>query len=313
MELFRDRFLSDKRDVIGSLHDLYVYIDGQFLCRNEASLSVWEHAFMYGDSVFEGIRAYRGRVFRLPEHLQRLVESAKSVGIKVPLTVEELTEVVLATFRINRLQEGHMRLTVTRGVGIMGLDPRKSKHPSVIAMAYPFPPLLGDKAVRLMTSSVRRKGCDSVDAKVKSSNYMDNILAKLQANSAGVDDALMLDRDGYVAEATAANIFVLRKGRWSTPSPVACLEGVTRQLAMGILKEMGTPVEEGSLTLHELYVSQEVFLTGTGAEIVPVEWVDGRKIGERAPGPVTEEVIRRFKILTEVGVLIDGSISKEKG
>jgi len=312
MELFRDRFLSDRREVIGSLHDLYVYIDGQFLCRNEASISVWEHAFMYGDSVFEGIRAYQGKVFRLSEHLQRLVDSAKSLGIKMPLTIEELTEVVLATFRINRLQEGHMRLTVTRGVGIVGLDPRKAKRPSVIAMAYPFPPLLGEKAVRLMTSSVRRKSCDSVDAKVKSSNYMDNILAKLQANSAGVDDALMLDRDGYVAEATAANIFVRRKGRWSTPSPVACLEGVTRQLAMDILKGMGAPVEEHSLTLHELYVAEEIFLTGTGAEIVPVESVDGRMIGEGAPGPVTKEVIRRFKILTEEGVPIDSSMPKEK-
>jgi len=259
---------------------------------------------LYGDSVFEGIRAYKGKVFRLAEHLERLVDSAKSIGIKVPLTIDELTQVVLTTFRINGLQDGHMRLTVTRGAGTVGLDPRRAKSPSVIAMAYPFPPTLGDKAIRLITSAVRRKSCDSVDAKVKSSNYMDNILAKLQANSVGADDALMLDRDGYVAEATATNLFVLRKGKWSTPAPVACLEGVTRQIAMDILKEMGSLIEERSLTLHELYVAQEVFLTGTGAEIVPVESVDGRKIGGSAPGPLTREVIRRFKLFTEEGIPI---------
>jgi branched-chain amino acid aminotransferase len=304
MELFRDRFLTNIGEALGPLYDLYVYIDGKFLTRNEACISVWEHAFMYGDSVFEGIRAYRGKVFRLLGHLERLMESAKSIGINVPLSIDELIQVVLATFRMNGLHEGHMRLTVTRGVGSVGLDPRRAKSPSVIAMAYPFPPTLGEKAIRLMTSSVRRKSCDSVDAKVKSSNYMDNILAKLQSNSVGADDALMLDRDGYVAEATATNVFALRKGKWSTPAPVACLEGVTRQIAMDILKEMGSPVEERSLTLHELYVAQEVFLTGTGAEIVPVESLDGRKIGESAPGPFTREVIRRFKLLTEEGVPI---------
>ena len=305
MELFRNRFPADNKDTLGGLNDLYVFIDGEFLCRDEASISVWEHAFMYGDSVFEGIRAYGGKVFRLPEHLERLMESAKSVGIDVPLSIEELTRVVLETFSINRLQEGHLRLTVTRGVGKVGLDPRNSKCASVIVMAYPFPPTLGEKAVRLVTSSVRRKGSDSVDAKVKTSNYMDNILAKLQANFTGMDDALMLDRNGYVAEATATNVFVLRKGKWFTPIPVACLEGVTRHVAMEILKGMGSPVEERNLTLHELYVAQEAFLTGTGAGVVPVESVDGRRIGEHAPGEVTREVVRRFKVITEEGTPIE--------
>ncbi len=310
MNLFRDRFPADHKDALGSLDDLHVYIDGQFLCRKEACISVWEHAFMYGDSVFEGIRAYRGKVFHLPEHLERLMESAKSVGIPVPLTIEELTQVVLETFRINELQEGHMRLTITRGVGKVGLDPRNSKHASVIAMAYPFPHTLGEKSVRLLTSSIRRKGADSVDAKVKASNYMENILAKLQANLAGMDDALMLDRNGYVAEATATNVFVLRKGKWSTPAPVACLEGVTRHIAMDILDQMGSPVEERNLTPHELYVAQEVFLTGTGAGIVPVEAVDGRRIGENAPGEATREVIRRFRSLTEEGTPIEARSGK---
>jgi branched-chain amino acid aminotransferase len=305
MKLFRDRFPLDKKEIVGRLHDLYAYIDGEFLCRDEACISVWEHAFMYGDSVFEGIRAYGGKVFRLPEHLERLVESAKSVGIQVPLNIEELTRVVQETFRVNRLREGHLRLTVTRGVGSVGLDPRNSKHASVIAMAYPFPPTLGEKAVCLVTSSVRRKGCDSVDAKVKVSNYMENILAKLQANFAGMDDALLLDRNGYVAEATATNVFVLRKGKWCTPIPVACLEGVTRRVAMEILEQMGSPVEERNLTLHELYVAQETFLTGTGAGIVPVQSVDGRKIGKAAPGEVTREVMRRFGVLTEEGLPIE--------
>ncbi len=304
MELFSDRFLSDMKQTLGSLYDLYVYFDGHFLRGDEARLSVYEHAFMYGDSVFEGIRAYGGKVFRLSDHLERLMESAKSIGIKVPLTIDELTQVVLATFRINRLEEGHMRLTVTRGVGTVGLDPRKAKFPSVIAMAYPFPPILGEKAVRLITSTVRRKSCDSVDAKVKASNYMDNILAKIQANAVGMDDALMLDRDGYVAEATAMNVFTLWKGKWSTPAPVACLDGVTRRVVMEILEDMGPPVQERQVTLHELYVAQEVFLTGTGAEIVPVESIDGRQIGDGAPGPVTQTVIGFFQSLTKEGIPI---------
>lgn len=301
MELFRDRFLSNTREVLGSLHDLYVYIDGQFLCKDEARISVWEHGFMYGDSVFEGIRAYKGKVFKLREHLERLEESAKSVGIPLHLTIEELTKIVLATFRINRLDEGHMRLTISRGVGPVGLDPRKTKLSSTIAMAYPFPPTFGKEAVSLISSSVRRKSCDCVDPKVKVSNYMDNILAKIQANNAGVSDALMLDQNGFVAEATAMNVFVLRRGKWFTPAPVACLEGVTRHVVMNILHEMGTPVCECSLTLHELYVAQEIFLSGTAAEIVPVESVDGRKISENVPGPVTRDVIRRFKLRTDEG------------
>jgi branched-chain amino acid aminotransferase len=305
MKLFRSRFPADKKDIIGELDDLYVYIDGAFLRRNEACISVWEHAFMYGDSVFEGIRVYGGKAFRLREHLERLMESAKSIAIPVPLTIEELTGVVLETFSINRLDEGHMRLTITRGVGSVGLDPRKSKYPSVVAMAYPFPPTLGKQPVRLVTSSVRRKGSDSVDAKVKTSNYMENILAKLQANLAGVDDALMLDRNGNVAEATATNIFVLRMGKWSTPTSVACLEGITRHVAMEILKQMRTPVEERNLTVHELYVAQEAFLTGTAAGIVSVESVDGRRIGEEAPGDGTREVIRRFNALTVEGTPIE--------
>lgn len=304
MKLYRDRFLKNTKEAIGELHDLYVYIDGLFLRGDQACISVWEHAFMYGDSVFEGIRAYRGKVFRLQEHLVRLMESAKSVGIRVPLTIDELSEVVLKTFGVNQLQDGHMRITVTRGAGIVGLDPRRAKAPSVIAMAYPFPPTLGKKPVRLITSSVRRKSCDCVDPKAKISNYLDNILAKMQANDAGADDALMLDHLGFVAEATAMNVFALRNGTWSTPSPIACLEGITRNIAIKIILEIGSRVYERNLTLHDLYVADEVFLTGTGAEIVPVEFIDGRKIGEAVPGPETQKVIQRFQILTEEGTLI---------
>jgi branched-chain amino acid aminotransferase len=304
MELFRDRFLPSTKDAIGPLNDLYVYIDGRFLRQDKARISVWEHGLMYGDSVFEGIRAYGGKVFRLNEHLGRLIESAKSVGIQVPLSIDELTQVVLATFGINRLEEGHMRLTVTRGIGSVGLNPRNAKFSSVIAMAYPFPPSLGKKPIGLITSSIRRKRTDSVDAKIKVSNYMDNILAKLQANAAGFDDALMLDFNGYVAEATAMNILVLRKGMWLTPTSVACLEGITRRIAIDILAQLEYPTQECNLTLHDVYVAEEVFLTGTGGEIVPVESVDGRMIGKIAPGPITLKVISKFRAATEEGVPI---------
>jgi branched-chain amino acid aminotransferase len=197
-----------------------------------------------------------------------------------------------------------MRITVTRGIGRVGLDPRRAKAPSVIAMAYPFPPTLGKKPVRLITSSVRRKSCDCIDPKVKVSNYMDNILAKMQANTAGADDALMLDKSGFVAEATAMNVFVLRHDRWCTPMPIACLEGITRRLAIEILKDMESAITERHLTLHELYVADEIFLTGTAAEITPVEYIDDRKIGKDVPGPETQQIIKRFQQLITDGILI---------
>ena len=306
-ELYRERFYTSAQDVLGALHDLYVYLDGRFLRRDEAAVSVWEHCFLYGDGVFEGIRAYDGRVFKLDEHLSRLFESAKSLDLTVPLSKKELSEVVLATFAVNGLKEGHMRLTVTRGVGTMGLNPRNCKACSVVAMAYPFAPLLGSKAVRLITSTVRRRRCDSVDAKIKSANYLENILAKIQSNEAKYDDALMLDHNGYVAEATAMNIFVRHKEKWSTPTTVACLDGVTRQLVVDLLQNLGASVAAREISLHELYIGDEVFCTGTGAEIVPVESVDGRMIGDGASGRVTRTVIKQYRELTRDGVLIPKS------
>ncbi len=303
-ELYRERFPTSAQDVLGALHDLYVYLDGRFLRRDEAAVSVWEHSFLYGDGVFEGIRAYDGRIFKLDKHLSRLLESAKSLDLAVPLSKKELAEVVSATFAVNGLKEGHMRLTVTRGVGTMGLNPRNSKACSVVAMAYPFAPLLGDKAVRLITSTVRRRRCDSVDAKIKSANYLENILAKIQSNNAKYDDALMLDHNGHVAEATAMNIFACHKEKWSTPTTVACLDGVTRQVVIDLLRGLGTAVVVRDISLHELYIADEVFCTGTGAEIVPVESVDGRVIGDGAPGPVTKTIIKQYRELTREGVAI---------
>lgn len=303
-ELFRERFSVGARDVLGPLHDLYTYIDGRFLRRGEAVVSVWEHCYLYGDGVFEGIRAYDGRIFKLDEHLERLFESAKSLDLAVPLSKEEMAEVVLTTFAVNGLQEGHMRLSVTRGVGTMGLNPRNSKASSVVAMAYPFAPLMGDKAIRMLTSTVRRRRCDSVDAKIKSANYLENILAKIQSNKSQYDDALLLDHDGHVAEATAMNIFARHKDIWSTPTTVACLDGVTRRVAIGILESFGPAVAIRGISLHELYNADEVFCTGTGAEIVPVQSIDGRLIGEVAPGPVTKTVMKKYRELTREGVAI---------
>lgn len=304
LELFRDRFPVGARDVLGPLHDLYTYVDGRFVRRDEAVVSVWEHSYLYGDGVFEGIRAYKGRIFKLDEHLERLLESAKSLDLAVPLSKEEMAEVVLMTFAVNELQEGHMRLSVTRGVGTMGLNPRNTKSSSVVAMAYPFAPLMGDKAIRMLTSTVRRRRCDSVDARIKSANYLENILAKIQSNKSQYDDALMLDHNGYVAEATAMNIFVRHKSMWSTPTTVACLDGVTRRVAIGILESLGSVVAVRDISLHELYIADEAFCTGTGAEIVPVQSVDGRSIGDAAPGPVTRSVITKYRELTREGVPI---------
>lgn len=272
-------------------YDSYIYLDGQFLKGEEARISVWDHGFLYGDGVFEGIRAYDGVIFKLREHLDRLYDSAHAIGLTIPLNKDEMGEAIKRTFRANGLRNGHARPVVTRGVGRVGTDPRRAVRPSVMIQALELPPILGKDAIRVITSSVRRKSPHSVDAKIKSLNYLDVILARLQANLAGVNDALILDMEGFVAEATTENIFILKGQVVSTPTTAAALHGVTRQTVMDQAEAMGYRVLERNITPHEVYTADEVFLTGTGAEIVPVGEVDGRSVGNGEVGPLTGQLI----------------------
>jgi len=275
-----------------------VYINGEFVPESEAKISVFDHGFLYGDGVFEGIRAYKGVVFKLREHLERLYDSAKFLRIEIPMSKEDLMEVILETVRRNGLSDCYIRVVITRGVGDLGLDPRKCEKPSIIIIARPMAPLLGKRSVSLIISSVRRDGVDATNHQAKSLNYLNNILAKLEAINAGADDAVMLDSRGFVSEATGENIFIVKDERIMTPPPTSgILSGITRDCVIELARRLGYEVVERELTPFELLTADEVFLTGTAAEIVPVESVNGRKIGERVPGPITERLIEEFEKL----------------
>jgi len=298
LELFADRFQPSLDEIVNEIYgDLYVYVDGRFLKGAEARIPVFDHGLLYGDGVFEGVRAYDGKIFKLDEHLDRLYDSAKTVMITIPLTKDEFRQVIEKLLELNQLRDVHIRPVVTRGSGRAGLDPRRAARASVIVMALPMKPLLGEKPIRLLTSTIRRKSPYSIDARIKSLNYMDNILAKLQAIAAGMDDAIMLDISGFVAEASGENLFVVRDDKVFTPETTAALHGVTRNTVMSEARRLGYEVIEKNLTYQELYTANEVFLTGTGAEIVAVAEIDGRVIGDGDIGPVTSRLIEAYRAL----------------
>lgn len=298
---FHEQFQPPVPEMVGELYDLYVFINGEFVRGADARISVWDHGLLYGDGVFEGIRAYSGGIFKLDAHLNRLADSARAIGLSLPLGLEDIREVIRETLQRNRLTDAHIRVLATRGVGRPGLDPRRCERASLVVMAYPFPPLLGDKPVRLISASIRRKSPYAIDARVKSLNYLDNILAKLQAIAAGADDAVMLDVDGCIAEATGENVFCAKNGILSTPLLTAALAGITRATVIDLAREMGYPVQERAMTLGDLYTADEVFLTGTGAEIVPVGEIDGRKISQGKVGKVTARISEAYQACVRSG------------
>jgi len=278
-----------------SMAESVVYIDGKFLPESEAKISVFDHGFLYGDGVFEGIRAYNGVVFKLGEHVDRLYDSARFLNIEIPMSKEELIHAILETVRRNGLKSCYIRVIVTRGVGDLGLDPRRCRKPTVIIIAKPMARLLGEKPISLIISSVRRDGIDATNHQAKSLNYLNSVLAKMEAINAGADDAVMLDNRGFVSEATAENIFIVKGGKIITPPPSSgILMGITRECVIEIAKRLGYEVVEREITPFEVMTADEVFLTGTAAEIVPVERVNGRRIGLRVPGPITERLMREF-------------------
>jgi branched-chain amino acid aminotransferase len=282
--------------------DAKIYIDGKFYSEANAKISVFDHGLLYGDGVFEGIRFYNGRVFRLEEHLQRLWDSARSICLEVPMTVRDMTEAVLETIRQNHLRDGYIRLLITRGVGNLGLNPTQCKSPSVIIIAATIALYHEDfyrKGLTIVTCATRRSNAAALNPAVKSLNYLNNVMARIEANLAGADEALMLNDAGNVAECTADNVFVVKHGQISTPPVTAgALRGITRSLVFEIAAELGIKVLEADITRHDVFVADECFLTGTAAEIVPVVKADGRSIGNGKPGPVTARIIARFREIT---------------
>jgi branched-chain amino acid aminotransferase len=283
--------------------ELLVYIDGNYYPKSEAKVSVYDHGLLYGDGVFEGIRAYEGVVFKLDEHLDRLYHSAHTIALEIPLSKEEMKKAVLDTLKKNNLRNAYIRLVVTRGVGDLGLDPRKCSKPTVIIITEPLIQLHSEEkkktGITAIISWVKRDPVDATTHEIKSLNYLNSILAKIEANIAGVDEAICLDKRGFVCEGAAENIFMVKDGEIVTP-PICtgALAGITRRVAMKLARKLGYQVVERNITPNELFNAEEVFLTGTAAEIVPVREINKRVIGNGKPGPVTQRLMEEFQKLT---------------
>jgi len=281
---------------------LQVYIDGEFFPKEEAKISVFDHGLLYGDGVFEGIRSYAGKVFKLAEHLNRLYESAKTLMIEISLSRPEMQDAVLNTLRLNKLQDAYIRLVVTRGEGDLGLDPGKCPRSRVIIIADKialYPQELYAHGLEIITVPTRSIPAESLNPQIKSLNYLNNILAKMEAINGGAAEALMLNAEGYATECSGDNIFIFTRGRLLTPPTYrGALEGITRDVIMDLAKGLGLEVREETFTRHEIYNAEECFLTGTAAEIIPVVRVDKRIIGSGKPGKVTRNLLREFRKLT---------------
>jgi branched-chain amino acid aminotransferase len=275
-----------------------VYISGQFYDKSEAKISVYDHGLLYGDGVFEGIRSYGGKIFRLRQHLQRLYDSAKAIRLEIPMSQEQLAQAIRQTLDLNGLKDAYIRVVVTRGAGSLGLDPRKTGDPQVIIITdhiQLYPPELYENGLEIVTVATIRNHPNAVNPRIKSLNYLNNILAKLEAIQAGCLEALMLNHKGEVAECTGDNIFVVTRGVVRTPPlDAGILEGITRNAVLELAQRAGIPTREEPLTRHDVYTADECFLTGTAAEIIPVVKCDGRVIGNGKPGPITRQLRERF-------------------
>jgi branched-chain amino acid aminotransferase len=285
------------------MQHLKIYLDGQFVDEPDAKVSVFDHGLLYGDGVFEGIRFYNGRVFLLEEHLDRLYDSAKAIMLAVPLDRAAMQEAVLETCRRNNLRDGYIRLVITRGKGDLGLNPNKCPKPTVFCIAAAidlYPEKCYTEGLRVNTVPTQRISPAMLSPAIKSLNYLNNILAKIEGNLYGAQESIMLNAQGYVAECTADNLFVIKKEIVFTPHiSDGALGGITRRLMFELARELGRELRETNLTRYDLFVADEIFATGTGAEVVPISEVDGRKIGEGRVGPITADFIRAFKARTQ--------------
>ena len=276
-----------------------VYVDGQWFPKSSASISVYDHGMLYGDGVFEGIRVYKGVIFQFKEHLDRLYSSAKSIKLQVPLTPQDLTRAIVETLKRNGLKDAYIRLVVTRGVGDLGVDPRKCRKASVIVITEPVDPTFGmitkQKGISVIFSSVRRDAVDATTHEIKSLNYLNSVMAKQEALDAGADDALMLDRNGFVSEATTTNLFIVKDGDiFTPPSTSGILPGVTRKRIIHLSRDLGYRVIEKALTPFDVTNADEAFLTGTLSEIVPLVTVRGITVGDGKVGAITREIMESF-------------------
>ena len=286
-----------------------VYVDGKMVPKEEAVVSVFDHGFLYGDGVFEGIRVYEGNVFRLREHIDRLYESANTIALEIPMTRDQMIGATLETVAVNRKKDVYIRLVVSRGPGDLGIDPAKCRRPTIVIIADSislYPQELYDNGATLVTASVRRIPMESLDPRIKSLNYLNNILAKIEAKRAGALEAIMLNHHGLVAECTADNLFMVKKGTLKTPDLMqGALGGITRAAVLDLARKAKIPSAETVLALHDLYNADECFLTGTGAEIVPVIMIDGRRIGDGKPGSITKKLLADFRVLrTQDGIKV---------
>jgi branched-chain amino acid aminotransferase len=278
---------------------LKIWIDGHLVDKADAKISVYDHGLLYGDGVFEGIRIYHGRIFEWAAHVQRLFDSAKAIRLIIPYTSEQIKAAVEETAKANSFTDCYVRLVVTRGVGYLGLSPSKCANPTVFIITdliEMYPKVVYEKGMAIITASVIRNHPNALSSRVKSLNYLNSIMAKLEANDAGVSEAIMLNHEGNVAECTADNIFIVNHGSVFTPTTHdGILEGVTRQVILDLCKRLNIPAFEKTIQRHDLYIANECFLTGTGAEVVPVTKIDGRPVGAGEPGPITRKLIEAFR------------------
>jgi branched-chain amino acid aminotransferase len=281
-----------------------VYINGKFRDEADATISVFDHGLLYGDGIFEGIRAYNGRVFKLKEHIDRLFYSAKAILLELPMTHADLMKAVVDTCRQNDVRDGYIRLVITRGVGTLGLNPNRCKNPSVIIIAGKiqlYPAELYDKGMDIITVPTVRNLHSALNPAIKSLNYLNNILAKIEANNSGCEEAIMLNAEGFVAECTGDNLFIVKENQVLTPPLTAgALYGITRRVVLDLARELGLQTAEPNLTRYDLFNAEECFLTGTGAELVPVVRIDGRVIGTGKPGPITQRLVSQYHALTKM-------------
>lgn len=282
----------------------WIYLNGEYVRKEDATVSVFDHGFLYGDGIFEGIRIYNGNIFKCKEHLDRLYDSAHSISLTIPLTQDEMEKVLIEAVNKNELRDGYIRLVVSRGPGNLGLDPRSCPKANVIVIVEQLQ-LYSDEAyengLKLISVSTRRNVPDALNPKIKSLNYLNNVLVKIQANLAGVGEALMLNSQGFVAEGSGDNVFIIKNGViYTPPSYIGALEGITRAAIMEICEKEGYVLKEEPFTLHDVYVADEVFLTGTAAEVIAVREVDGRTIGSGKAGPITTHLLQEFRKIVEI-------------
>lgn len=281
----------------------WIYLDGQFVTKDQAKVSVYDHGFLYGDGIFEGIRIYNGNIFKCKEHLDRLYDSAKSIMLEIPLTYQEMENALVETLRRNELRNGYIRLVVSRGAGNLGLDPNRCPKASVVIIVEQLA-IYTEEAyktgLKTVSVSTRRNIPDALNPKIKSLNYLNNILVKIQSNLSGAGEAIMLNAQGYVTEGSGDNIFIVKNGMITTPPCyLGALDGITRQAIIEICRKKGYSIQEQPFTLHDVYVADEVFLTGTAAEVIAVREVDGRIIGEGHAGPITLKLLEEFRAIVD--------------